>query len=123
MQAKLWLLMAAVALASCGSASKTVAPAPAAGVLVGEPQTAPDETRNQRPALRTELLPAFVRTGTLNMDASLLQRPKVGSVILTTLAAGQTVQILGTLDNAEGQWVSVGVGDAQGWVRAVQVTQ
>ena len=124
MHIKIVLMLAVTVLASCRSTPQLAPdlPDPAASIA-GEAAGEESSNRNQRPALRTELLPAFARIGTLKAEASLLQRPKTGSVILTTLAASQTVQILGTLDNADGHWVSIGVGDMQGWVRAAQVTQ
>ncbi|MES2885419.1 MAG: hypothetical protein V4709_11470 [Pseudomonadota bacterium] len=122
MQAKA-LLLALTTLAGCRSTPPPAPdrPPPVAGMA--DEAAATEATRQkQRPAMSTELLPAFAHTGTLKAEAPLLQRPKTGSVILTMLAASQTVQILGTLENADGQWISVGVGDTQGWIRATQLT-
>jgi hypothetical protein len=70
-----------------------------------------------------EVLPSMELTGTLREDSDLLQRPRNGSVVLQRLAAGTRVTLLGTLDNPDGRWQSVGLGDQQGWVRADRLTQ
>lgn len=118
------LLLTAALLAGCRSTPPLVPELPpsAAGMTDQTPASEAN-SQPQRPVMSTELLPAFARTGTLKAESPLLQRPKVGSVILTTLPASQSVQILGNLGNADGQWLSVGVGDTQGWVRASEVAQ
>ncbi len=109
------LLMLLAACRSAGPAPEAAAPAPS--VVQGDEVERPRDP-GQRPPLNTELLPSITRTATLREAAALLQRPVVGSVILKRLAAGEVVQVLGTLDNAGGQWLSVGSEGMQGWLRA-----
>lgn len=90
--------------------------------MVNAASEASRNAQNARPALTSEVLEAVASTTTLKTDTPLLQRPKIGSVQLKMLLASETVTLLGSLDNADGQWISVGVGDTQGWVRAAQVT-
>lgn len=122
MQAKA-LLLALTLLAGCRNMPPVPGLPPLAAGMAGEAPAAEASSQPQRPVMSTELLPAFARTGTLKAESPLLQRPKAGSVILATLPLSQSVQILGNLDNADGQWLSVGVGDTQGWVRASAVAQ
>ncbi|MES2683102.1 MAG: hypothetical protein V4650_06235 [Pseudomonadota bacterium] len=120
-----WLPLVAMALISCrGTAPvETVpAPAPAAGMATTQGAATQGNVRTQPLTLGNELLPSMTVSATVKAESPLLQRPKAGSVILKTLAAGDTVQLLGSLDNADGQWVSVASGDSQGWLRAGQVT-
>ncbi len=76
----------------------------------------------QRPQLGADVLPSFQRIGVAKDAAQLLERPKLGSVILRPLVAGTVVQILGELANADGQWLSVAIDGSQGWARATQIT-
>lgn len=121
---KLLLALCTVALTACGG-SATVAPSAApvrTDVVDSDASAGNGAAQAGRPALTTEVLPSFNRSGTLKAETPLLQRPTTASVILKTLAAGETVQILGDLDNADGHWRSIAVGDTQGWVRAAQVS-
>lgn len=116
----LWAL-APLLLSACANAPRApVAPA-SSGVVQSEVDRGENEVSRQ-PILTMEVLPSITRSGTVNAEALLLQRPTKASVILKTLAAGTVVQVLGTLDNVDGHWLSVGIGDSQGWVRATQIT-
>ena len=120
------LLLAAMALLGCRGTSPAEtaagATAPAPGMAATQGAAAQGNTRTQPLTLGSTVLPSMTVSGTVKAESPLLQRPKAGSAILKTLAAGDTVQLLGSLDNADGQWVSVASGDSQGWLRAVQVT-
>lgn len=115
----LWIGIALL-LAGCGSTGGTPGEPAAPTTMTG---AASDEAPAPTPraALSTAVLPSIAATARLKAATPLLQRPTAGSVILTTLPAGETVTLLGTLDNADGHWQSVGVGDTQGWVRAEQL--
>lgn len=76
-----------------------------------------------RPALNMEVLPSMTRRGTLKTSTAVRQRPIDASAILQTLSAGETVQILGELSNAEGQWLSIAWRDVQGWARVDEVVE
>lgn len=115
-------LLSAIALllAGCGGAGGTLGePAPPTSMTGAATDDTPAPTA--RTTLSTEVLPSMAATGRLKAATPLLQRPTAGSVILTTLPAGETVKLLGTLDNADGHWQSIGVGEMQGWIRAEQL--
>ena len=122
MRTALLLLAGTLALAAC----RSTAPLPSAastptGMVAADVENA-GRVQDQRPALSAEVLPSIVNTATLKAETPLLQRPTAGSVILKTLPAGETVQLLGALGNADGPWRSVSVGEIQGWVLAAQLT-
>lgn len=73
---------------------------------------------NKTPTLSTEVLPSIQLTAILIAESPMLQRPQKGSAVLRTLPAGTVAELLGDLDNAEGEWLSVAVDGVQGWVRA-----
>lgn len=77
---------------------------------------------SSRAPLGLDVLPATASISTIHTATVLLQRPRPGSGVVQALNAGDTVQLLGILDNADGQWASIGVGDVQGWVRASEIT-
>ena len=110
--------VAALYLAACASkpAQAPVFAEPAAGMA------GVDESRSSRSnktaTLSSEVLPSIQLTAILIAESPLLQRPQKGSAVLKTLPAGTVTELLGDLDNAEGQWLSVAVEGTQGWVRA-----
>jgi len=113
------LLWGSVVLLGCATAP---AGGPSAGAVM---DAAADEGVIQptaRPQLSPEVLPSLEVGGTVNADTLLLQRPKTGSVVLRALTAGERVQVLSSLSNADGRWLSVGIETLQGWVRAEQIT-
>lgn len=117
------MLLATLALAACRTSAPqepSATPYPVAGV-VGAGADSSSSARVRSPAFSTEVLPSMTSTAVVKGNTPLLQRPTSSSVILKTMAAGDTVQVLGPVDNAEGQWLSVSIGDIQGWVRAAQV--
>jgi len=117
------VVLAALVLAACRTAAPVTPDAPytAAGMVGDAPADSHGPAGGQRPAYNTDVLPAISATAVINAATALLQRPTGSSAVLKTLAAGDTVQVLGPIDNAEGQWLSVSIGDTQGWVRATQV--
>lgn len=115
----LWCL-AVVLLGACAAKAPQRSASPPSGMVQAEGgRSANDASR--LPGLTMEVLPSMARTGTVNAESLLLQRPTKASVILKTLTVGAVVQVLGTLDNADGHWLSVGIGDSQGWVRATEI--
>lgn len=115
------LPLLAAAVVACAGRQSPPAPVPAA-VQIGAEVERIGSVPNQRAALSTEVLPSLASTTTIKADTPLLQRPKTGSVILKTLAAGEGVQLLGEVSNADGQWRSVAAGELQGWVRAGEIS-
>ena len=115
------LLTTLLTLAACGSTNHVppVATLPA-GVVAADMER--PNAQRERPVLSNEVLPSLSNNVAIRAETPLMQRPKTGSVILRTLAAGSTVQLLGGLDNADGQWRSVSLDDIQGWVRAEQIS-
>jgi hypothetical protein len=114
------LLSGSVVLLGCVAAP---AGGPLAGAAMG---TATDEGAIQptaRPRLSPEVLPSLDIGGSVNADTLLLQRPKTGSVVLRALTPGERVQVLSSLSNGDGRWLSVGIDTLQGWVRAEYITQ
>lgn len=110
----------ALLLSGCGGAGGTLGePAAPTSVTGAEVDDGPAPTA--RTTLSSEVLPSMTATGRLKAATPLLQRPTAGSVILATLPAGETVKLLGTLDNADGHWQSIGIGETLGWVRADQI--
>lgn len=120
MRIALLLLPIAFTLTACRATSAVQAAEGAPPVA--EPEVQRGNAQSSRAVLNNELLPSLTNHVTVKMAAPLLQRPKAGSVILQTLAVGDTVQLLGAIENADGQWRSVAVGGLQGWVRAAQVS-
>ncbi len=120
MRERLMTLCIAAALAAC-KVAPVVSASPAAKADVYAVTEQPQSRLTERPALSPALLPSVDRTGKTMADTVLLQRPKTGSVVLKPLLAGSAVKVLGTLDNADGQWLSVGFDDLQGWVRAAEI--
>ena len=109
---------AALGLAACASkpAQAPVFAEPAPGIAgVDDARSSRD---NKATALSTEVLPSIQLTAILIVESPMLQRPQKGSAVLKTLPAGTVTELLGDLDNAEGQWLSVAVEGMQGWVRA-----
>lgn len=122
---RLTLLTITLALTACvTSAPREPAAAPKPTGMVGASAggSAAATAQARSPLFNTEVLPSIASTATVKSETPLLQRPISNSATLSILSAGTVVQLLGNLDNAEGQWLSVSLGDAQGWVRAVQVT-
>lgn len=115
----LWWLTPAL-LSACAVSPPSPAVPAASGVVQAEADRSANEA-DRLSSLTTEVLPSITHTGTVNAEAVLLQRPTKASVILKTLTAGTVVQVLGTLTNADGRWLSVGIGDSQGWLRATQI--
>ena len=116
-----WLPLVAMALIGCRGAA-SIETAPTAGMAGAQSTSTAGSARTQPQTLGNEVLPSITLSATVKAASPMLQRPKTGSVILKTLAAGESVQLLGKLDNADGQWVSVASGDSQGWLHAGQVT-
>ena len=116
----LWCL-APVLLSACAATAPQPPAVPAASGVVQADVDRSVNAASPQPSLTMEVLPSITRSGTVSTEALLLQRPTKASVILQTLAAGTVVQVLGSLDNADGRWLSVGIGDSQGWVRATQI--
>lgn len=112
-------LLCLLLLCACRTPAALEGIASSAGVVSAVAETVSPDRQNATSS--TELLPSYQRTGVVSAAASLLQRPQTGSLILKPLAAAATVQILGELDNADGQWLSVAIEDTQGWVRAAQI--
>jgi len=117
---RLAALVASAALGLAACASK-----PAQAPVFAEPapgMAGVDDSRSSRSnktaTLSTEVLPSIQLTAILVAESPLLQRPQKGSAVLKTLPAGTVTELLGDLDNAEGQWLSVAVDGMQGWVRA-----
>ena len=111
---------AALCLAACAS-KPTQAPVfaePAPGMAGVDDARASRDSKAA--ALSTEILPSIQLTAILIAESPMLQRPQKGSAVLKTLPAGTVTELLGDLDNAEGQWLSVAVEGMQGWVRASQ---
>jgi len=92
------------------------------GMAQDTPAT-PAAEATARPQLSTDILPSYVATGVVKGTTPLLERPTRGSVIVRSLEAGTEVQVLGDLENADGHWLSVGLGDRQGWVRLDAIQQ
>ncbi len=115
------LALGVLGLSACGTFSSAPPAAGPADASISEGADAAAPRTPQQPVLNTEVLPSLDRTGTVKADAALLQRPKVGSVVLAPLSAGVSIKVLGTLDNADGQWLSVSLNDLQGWVRAAEI--
>jgi hypothetical protein len=109
MRAAAWWLL--VLLAGCQGRGQIQAESPAPTMRDAESDDAVPATA--RAPLSFTVLPSMTLTATLREDTALLQRPTRGSVILRQLPAGMTVQLLGTLDNADGQWQSIGVEGPQ----------
>ena len=108
-------------LSACAAKTPRLPAVPSAsGVVQAEVDHSANDVSRQ-PGLTMEVLPSITHTGTVNKEAALLQRPTKASVILATLTAGTVVQVLGTLDNVDGHWLSVGIGDQQGWLRVTQI--
>ncbi len=120
MRIRATLLMVTL-LGACQSGAPSRPASAAAAGVVGAEADGGSGTPSRQPAFSTAVLPSMASTGVLKADTPLLQRPTSSSVILNTLAAGETVQVLGPLDNADGQWLSVSVGEVQGWIRAAQI--
>jgi len=118
------LIAAMATLAGC----RTTAPVsnlPDAPTDLADTQayTADRTAQAARPALNMEVLPSITRRGTLKAITAVRQRPINASAILQTLAAGEPVQILGELRNAEGQWLSIACRDVQGWARVDEIIE
>lgn len=116
-----WYCLAPLLLSACAAkVPRLPAVPPPSGVVQAEVDRSANDASHLS-SLAMEVLPSITRTGTVKLEAALLQRPTKASVILKTLAAGTVVQVLGSLDNVDGHWLSVGIGDVQGWLRAAQI--
>lgn len=115
--------LAALCLAACAS-KPTQAPVfaePAPGMAGVDDARA--SRAHQAPVLSSTVLPSIKLTATLTSEGALLQRPQRGSAVLRALPAGTVAELLGDLDNAEGQWLSVAIDGMQGWIPASQATR
>lgn len=122
--APLVLIAALATLAACrATAPASNLPNAPTGMADTQTRTSDRTAQAARPALNMEVLPSITRRGTLKASTAVRQRPIDASATLQTVPAGETVQILGALNNAEGQWLSIAWRDVQGWARVDEVVE
>lgn len=114
-------LLGAVLLAACAAgAERKPAPPPASTPVLSSTEPAESATAYPAPALAQRGQPlASGLPATLASEAPMRAQPLLKATVLRRVPAGTEVRVLGgALDNADGRWLSVLVGDSVGWLPA-----
>lgn len=109
-------------LAGCQSLAPVAGQQPPVSATDTESESAP-AAHSAQPQQSHELLPSITRTGVAVSNATLRERPRLGSVVIRSLPLDAAVQIVGDLSNADGQWLSVVFDGVLGWVRAEEIRE
>lgn len=119
---RLCVIPAVLLLAAC--VGPKAPPASSASAVVRSAEVGADATANTATRPTLDALPGALVAGLPARTRELTPlraQPLQQTGVLRQIPADTELRVLGEMANAEGQWLSVLVGDVVGWVPAAQV--